>query len=69
MAALQGRRPGRHYLSKRFVDSKFEFTKTLSGVKELRPRWRRGIDQVDGRFGELLGQTYVERYFPPRRRR
>ena len=54
------------YLSKRFVDSKFEFTKTLNGVKELRPRWRRGIDQVDGRLGELLGQTYVERYFSAR---
>ena len=53
-----------NYLSKRFVDSRFEFTKSLSGAKELRPRWRRGIDQVDGRLGELLGQTYVERYFP-----
>jgi len=52
------------FLSKRFVDSKFEFAKTLTGVKQLRPRWRRGIDQVDGRLGELLGQTYVDRYFP-----
>ena len=54
------------YLSKKFVDSNFEFSKVLTGTKELRPRWRRGIDQVDGRLGELLGQTYVERYFPPR---
>ena len=53
-----------NYLSKRFVDSKFEFTKTLSGAKELRPRWRRGIGEVDGRLGELLGKTYVDRYFP-----
>ena len=53
------------YLSKRFVESQFEFTKVLSGAKELRPRWRRGIGQVDGRLGELLGQTYVDRYFPP----
>jgi len=53
-----------NFLSKRFVDSKFEFTKTLSGAKELRPRWRRGIDQVDARLGELLGKTYVDRYFP-----
>jgi len=53
-----------NYLSKRFVDNKFEFTKTLSGAKELRPRWRRGINEVDGRLGELLGQTYVDRYFP-----
>ena len=53
------------YLSKRFVDSKFEFTKALNGAKELRPRWRRGIGEVDGRLGELLGKTYVERYFSP----
>jgi len=52
------------YLSKRFVDSNFEFNKALTGAKELRPRWRRGIAQVDGRLGELLGQTYVDRYFP-----
>ena len=54
-----------NYLSKRFVDSKFEFTKTLTGANELRPRWRRGIGEVDGRLGELVGQTYVERYFTP----
>ncbi|MCH8615944.1 M13 family metallopeptidase [Sphingomonas sp. SM33] len=53
-----------NYLSKRFVDSKFEFTKALNGAKELRPRWRRGIGEVDGRLGELLGKTYVDRYFP-----
>ena len=53
-----------NYLSKRFVDSRFEYTKALSGAKEQRPRWRRGIAEVDGRFGELLGRTYVERYFP-----
>jgi putative endopeptidase len=53
------------YLSKRFVDSNFEYAKVLSGTKQLRPRWRRGIDQVDGRLGELLGETYVQRYFAP----
>jgi putative endopeptidase len=52
------------YLSKRFVDSKFEFTRQLTGAKELRPRWRRGIGQVDGRLGEVLGETYIQRYFP-----
>jgi len=54
-----------NYLSKRFVDSKFEFGRTLTGAKELRPRWRRGIGEVDGRLGELLGETYVQRYFTP----
>jgi putative endopeptidase len=54
-----------NYLSKRFDESKFEFDKTLSGVQQQRPRWRRGIDQVDGRLGEVLGETYVQRYFSP----
>jgi putative endopeptidase len=53
-----------NYLSKRFVESRFEYTKSLSGAKELRPRWRRGINEVDGRLGELLGKTYVDKYFP-----
>ena len=54
-----------NYLSKRFVDSRFAFTSSLTGAKELRPRWRRGIGEVDGRLGELLGETYVNLYFPP----
>jgi putative endopeptidase len=57
-----------NYLSKRFVDSKFAFTSTLTGAKEQRPRWRRGVAEVDQRLGELLGQVYVERYFPARSR-
>ena len=53
------------YLSKRFVDSRFTFTKTLSGVSVLRPRWRRGVQLIDGSLGELLGHAYVDKYFPP----
>jgi len=52
------------YMSKRFVDSRFTFTKTLSGVSELRPRWKRGASLIDTTLGELLGRTYVETYFP-----
>jgi len=55
---------GAPYLSKRFVDSRFAFTKTLSGVSELRPRWKRGASLIDTTLGELLGRTYVETYFP-----
>jgi len=53
------------YLSKRFVDSRFTFTRTLSGVTELRPRWKRGAALIDTTLGELLGRTYVDTYFPP----
>lgn len=54
------------YLSDAFVEANFEFYgKTLSGSKELRPRWRRTIDAVNGALGEAVGQLYVEQYFPP----
>jgi len=52
------------YLSKRFVDSRFTFTKTISGVTVLRPRWKRGAQLIDTSLGELLGHTYVDTYFP-----
>ena len=55
---------GAPYLSKRFVDSRFAFTKTLSGVSELRPRWKRGATLIDTTLGELLGRAYVDAYFP-----
>ena len=53
------------YLNKAMVDSRFEFTKSLSGVSENRPRWKRGVDLVGGSLGELVGQEYVAKYFPP----
>jgi putative endopeptidase len=53
------------YLSKRFVDSRFEYIKVLTGQMAIRPRWKRGVQLVDGSLGELVGRTYVETYFPP----
>ncbi|HVF34042.1 MAG TPA: M13 family metallopeptidase [Candidatus Saccharimonadia bacterium] len=54
------------YLSKAFVDESFEFEgKTLTGAKELRPRWKRAMDATSANLGEALGQLYVERTFPP----
>ncbi len=53
------------FLSKRFVDSNFEFNgKALSGVQVIRPRWKRGVSLVDGNLGEAVGREYVRRYFP-----
>lgn len=52
------------YLNKAMVDSRFEFSKTLTGVSENRPRWKRGVDLVDASLGELVGQDYVAKYFP-----
>jgi putative endopeptidase len=53
------------YLSKAFVDSRFEYIKALTGQSALRPRWKRGVVLVDGSLGEVVGQTYVAQYFPP----
>ena len=53
------------YLSDDFVAENFEFNgKVLSGVKEMKPRWKRAVATVDGALGEAVGQMYVEKYFP-----
>ena len=53
------------YLSSNFVNANFEFYgRTLSGAEQIRPRWKRVTNTVDGAMGEALGQLYVERYFP-----
>jgi predicted metalloendopeptidase len=57
------------YLSKPFVDENFAFNgTTLSGVKEMEPRWKRGVGAVERALGESLGKLYVAQYFPPERK-
>jgi putative endopeptidase len=47
-----------------FVNENFNFyDKTLSGTKELRPRWKRCVEFTDQQLGEALGQRYVEANF------
>ena len=54
------------YLSSAFVEENFDFYgRTLSGVPELRERWKRGVGLVEQALGEAVGQLYVERHFPP----
>jgi predicted metalloendopeptidase len=54
------------YLSKAFVDERFAFSGTvLRGIPQNRPRWKRGMDVLDGAMGEAIGHLYVARYFPP----
>jgi putative endopeptidase len=53
------------YLTKAFDDASFNFhTKTLSGVPEQRPRWKRATSLVSSQLGEALGRVYVEKFFP-----
>ena len=53
------------YLNKRMVDSRFAYTSSISGVTQNRPRWKRAVDLVNNSLGELVGQAYVEKHFPP----
>jgi putative endopeptidase len=51
-------------LPQRFVQLQFDFMdRTISGVQELKPRWKRGVDTIEGAIGELAGKVYVERHF------
>ena len=54
------------FLSSPFVAENFNFYgKTLTGAKELLPRWKRCVDATDGSIGEALGAAYVARTFGP----
>jgi putative endopeptidase len=53
-------------LPAKFVQRQFEFTdRTVSGIEELKPRWKRGVDTIEGTLGELIGRIYVQRHFKP----
>jgi len=53
-------------LPEAFVNEEFDFRgKTLTGAKEIQPRWKRCVQATDRHLGEALGQLYVEKYFPP----
>ncbi|HEX6880403.1 MAG TPA: M13 family metallopeptidase, partial [Terriglobales bacterium] len=54
------------YLSSAFVNENFDFfAKTLHGVPQLRPRWKRCVALTDDELGEALGQEFVARAFSP----
>ncbi|MHB8217114.1 MAG: M13 family metallopeptidase [Candidatus Sulfotelmatobacter sp.] len=54
------------FLSSAFVNEDFNFfSKTLRGVPQLRPRWKRCVGLVDRQLGEALGQEFVSRTFSP----
>ena len=53
-------------LSAAFVNESFDFYgRTLTGAKELRPRWKRCVDATDGAIGEALGAAFVAKTFGP----
>ena len=53
-------------LPKPFRDAAFAFHgKAIEGMQQDRPRWQKGVDEVNGALGEAIGKLYVARFFPP----
>ncbi len=58
------------YLAKPIADEEFHFANVLlSGVQEAQPRWQTCVQMVDQDMGNVLGQGYVAKYFPPEAKR
>jgi putative endopeptidase len=54
------------YLSEDFVNTRFEFYgRKLTGQPEMRARWKRAVQAVEGSLGEAVGEIYVQKHFPP----
>jgi putative endopeptidase len=51
-------------LSSAFEKENFDFyEKTLTGVTEMKPRWKRILTATDRYIGDALGQLFVEKHF------
>ena len=58
------------FLSSAFVNEDFDFFgRTLYGIPELKPRWKRCVALVDAQLGEALGEEFVSRAFSPELKR
>ncbi len=51
-------------LSKAFVDERFAFNKLFSGAKTQEDRWKKMVSRTDDGLKDLLGQIFVQKYFP-----
>ncbi|MDX2429144.1 MAG: M13-type metalloendopeptidase [Xanthomonadales bacterium] len=53
-------------LNEELDQENFEFySKTLRGIEQPLPRWKRAVDNVNNNLGEVVGKVYVARHFPP----
>lgn len=53
------------YLSTPFVNENFNFYgKILTGKTKMSVRWKKVLNQTSSSLGEIVGQIYVEKYFP-----
>lgn len=52
-------------LSDDFQEANFEmFDRTMSGIEQMEPRWKRVMTIPNSMFGEAVGELYVAKYFP-----
>jgi putative endopeptidase len=59
-------RTAAQYLNHEFVAESFNFnSKYLTGVEQMRPRWKRVMSTTNNLVGEAIGQLYVDETFPP----
>jgi endothelin-converting enzyme/putative endopeptidase len=55
-----------NHLGKPLADEDFRFSQgVLSGVKEQLPRWQQCANTIDRTMGDVLGQAFVKKHFPP----
>lgn len=56
---------GAGYLSSDFRQASFDFhSASMAGITEQKPLWKKAIARINGSMGDVLGQKYVEKYFP-----
>jgi endothelin-converting enzyme len=54
------------YLSSAYADLHFDLhSRTLRGVQENQPRWKRAVDAIDSSMGDIAGRLYVAEHFTP----
>ncbi len=52
------------YLPSKWLERHFAFYGVhLSGITEMKPRWKRSIEKLNGGFSETVGRLFAETYF------
>ena len=52
------------FLSDAFTDRAFEASRSISGVQQQEPRWKRAVGVINSELEETIGKLYVAEYFP-----
>ena len=52
------------YMNRAVFNDRFEYRRSLTGVKQPKPRWKVVLDAEENAIGEALGQLFVNEYFP-----